>query len=118
MSSDFLAALAILGMPMRHSCECFSIQPLHTELSRDFDCSTVNNNCFRIPLNDKWKVSIAHPFDVQPREGYWAEFALIEGGRVGYNKDIGYGNICRFYSLEEIKGEILRLQEIASRGGL
>ena len=69
--------------------------------------------CFRIRFPENsvfYELSISVPPDASIGGSEALETALFDNrGNLTYNEDLGYEDICRFFSNEEVESEILRL---------
>ena len=67
--------------------------------------------CFRVPFpNGQFQMSFSCPIDASDDT---FEMALIgPNGNLFYNDSIGYDDICRFYTINDVYEEILRLLAI------
>lgn len=74
--------------------------------------SVVKSSCFHILLQTEQKLSIAVPSDANQ---YCSgkpdifEIALMSGNELIYNPELGYDDVCRFTTHEEVFDELVRI---------
>jgi len=74
--------------------------------------SVVKSSCFHILLQTEQKLSIAVPSDANQ---YCSgkpdifEIALMSGDELIYNSELGYDDVCRFTTHEEVFDELVRI---------
>lgn len=74
------------------------------------DAPVPNHYTFRIRLSDDYYLSVAFLPAVWI-EYHQVETALIQDGEVVYDREIGYDDVCRFDTYDELVQEIRRLQK-------
>ena len=113
---------------MKSMMECNIVaKELHTKLISNYNLKNVDfmpvgneTYCFRAKLVNGRGISIAVPPDAMGNRGdrfnegvpSTYEIALYENGNVIYNESIGYEDICRFYTIEDIVKELQRLSNV------
>jgi len=74
--------------------------------------SVVKSSCFHLLLQTEQKLSIAVPSDANQYcsgEPNIFEIALMSGDELIYNPDLGYHDVCRFTTHEEVFDELVRI---------
>jgi hypothetical protein len=112
MSQDSVRSLMVQGY-MR-VLQTLNVLRRNGPLLRLYDLYPIESSHFHISLlsNPKIAISIACPIDMLMCGTGFLETALIINNEISYDTDVGYGDICRFGSNDDL---IQHLLEIAPK---